>query len=49
MRAFAEGSGPVRERLDEGELIEAWAAGRALDEADATAYALKTVAELPPL
>ena len=49
MRAFAEGSAPVRERLGEVELAEAWAAGRALDEADATAYALKTVTELPPL
>ena len=49
VRAFAEGSAPVRERLGEVELAAAWAAGRALSEADAAAYALKTVTELPPL
>ena len=45
-RAYAEGSAPVRDRLDEVELAAAWAAGRALNEADAAAYALKTVDEL---
>ena len=49
VRAYLEGSAPVRERLGEVELGAAWAAGRALSEADAAAYALKTVAELPPL
>ena len=47
VRAFAEGSAPVRDRLAEVELAAAWAAGRALSEADAAAYALKTVTELP--
>ena len=49
VRAFAEGSAPVRERLGEVELAAAWAAGRALSEADAAVYALKTVTELPTL
>ena len=49
IHAYAEGSAPVRERLGEVELAAAWAAGRALSEADAAAYALKTVTELPPL
>ena len=39
---------PVRECLGEVELAEAWAAGRALSEADATAYALKAVTERQP-
>ena len=38
VRAYAEGSAPVRERLGEVELAAAWAAGRALSEADAAAY-----------
>ena len=46
-RAFADGSAPVRERLDETGLAAAWAAGRALSEADAAAYALKAARELP--
>ncbi len=49
VRAYADCSAPVRERLGEAELAAAWAAGRALSEADATAYALMTVAELAPL
>ena len=47
IRAYAESSAPVRDRLGEVELAVAWAAGRALSEADAAAYALKTVGELP--
>ncbi len=42
VRAYAEGSAPVRERLGEAELAAAWAAGRSLNEADAAAYALET-------
>jgi predicted ATPase len=45
-RAYADCSAPVRERLGEAELAAAWAAGRALSEADATAYALTTAAQL---
>jgi predicted ATPase/class 3 adenylate cyclase len=48
-RAYADCSAPVRERLGEAELAAAWAAGRALSEADAAAHALMTVAELAPL
>jgi predicted ATPase/class 3 adenylate cyclase len=48
-RAYADCSAPVRERLGEAELAAAWAAGRALSETDAAAYALTTVAELAPL
>ena len=49
VRAFDECSAPVRERLDEPELAAAWGAGRALGEADATAYALNTVADQVPV
>jgi predicted ATPase/class 3 adenylate cyclase len=49
VRAYAEGSAPVRERLGEDDLAAAWAAGRALNEADAAAYALQTVTEPLPL
>jgi len=45
-RVYADCSAPVRERLSEAELAAAWAAGRALSEADAAAYALTTVAQL---
>jgi hypothetical protein len=44
-RVYADRSAPVRERLGEAELAAAWAAGRALSETDATAYALMTVAD----
>jgi hypothetical protein len=44
-RVYADCSAPVRERLGEAELAAAWAAGRALSEADAAAYALTTVAD----
>jgi len=47
--AFDECSAPVRERLGEPELAAAWAAGRAMSEADAAAYALATVGERAPL
>jgi hypothetical protein len=48
-RAYDECSAPVRERVREPELAAAWAAGRALSEEDAAAYARMTVAELAPL
>jgi Tetratricopeptide repeat len=44
-RVYTDCSAPVRERLGEAELAAAWAAGRALSEADAAAYALRTVAD----
>jgi predicted ATPase/class 3 adenylate cyclase len=44
-RVYTDCSAPVRERLGEAELAAAWAAGRALSEADAAAYALTTVAD----
>jgi hypothetical protein len=44
-RVYTDCSAPVRERLGEPELAAAWAAGRALSEADAAAYALTTVAD----
>ena len=49
VRAYDECSAPVRERVGEPELAAAWAAGRALTEADAGAYALMAIAELAPL
>jgi hypothetical protein len=48
VRAFAESSAPVRDRLGEVELAADWASGRTLSEADAAAYALKTVGDLAP-
>jgi predicted ATPase/DNA-binding SARP family transcriptional activator len=44
-RAYDECTAALRERLDEPELAAAWAAGRAMSEADATAYALNEVEE----
>ena len=35
---------PVVDRADEPEIAAAWAAGRAMSESDAAAYALATVA-----
>jgi predicted ATPase/class 3 adenylate cyclase len=49
VKAFEEGSAPVRERIGEPELSAAWAAGRAMSEADAAAYALATVGARAPL
>jgi hypothetical protein len=43
--AFAEAMTQVVDRADEPEIAAAWAAGRAMNEADAAAYALATVAE----
>ncbi len=40
---------PVVDRADEPEIAAAWAAGRAMSESDAAAYALATVAEQTPL
>jgi tetratricopeptide (TPR) repeat protein len=48
-KAFDECSTPLRERLSEPELAAAWAAGRALNEAEAAAYALATIGERAPL
>jgi hypothetical protein len=45
VRAYAEGSGPVRERLDEVELAAAWASGRAMSETDAATFALNIVTD----
>ena len=42
---FEEGATLVLARVDEPEIAAAWAAGRAMSEADAAAYALATVAE----
>jgi hypothetical protein len=46
---YEECSALVRDRLDEPELAAAWAAGRAMSEADAAAYALAAVGERTPL
>ena len=46
--AFAEAMAPVVDRADEPEIAAAWAAGRAMSETDAAAFALATVAELAP-
>jgi predicted ATPase/class 3 adenylate cyclase len=43
--AFEEGMKLVADRADEPEIEAAWAAGRAMSEAGAAAYALATVAE----
>ena len=45
--AYAEVLGRVLDRADEPELAAALAAGRAMSEADAAAYALATVADRP--
>ena len=49
IRAFDECSAPVRDRVREPELAAAWAAGRAMSEADAAAFALATVGARVPL
>ena len=43
--AFEDALAPVLDRADEPEIAAAWAAGRAMSEADAAAYALATVAK----
>ena len=43
--AYADAVAPVLARAGEPEIAAAWAAGRAMSEADAAAYALATVAE----
>jgi tetratricopeptide (TPR) repeat protein len=43
--AFAEAMAPVVERADEPEIAAAWAAGGAMSESDAAAYALATVSD----
>jgi predicted ATPase/class 3 adenylate cyclase len=49
VRIYAETAAPVLDRLDEPELAAAHAAGRAMSQADAVAFALATVNEQPPL
>jgi hypothetical protein len=46
--AYAEAVAPVVERANDPEIAAAWAAGRAMTESDAAAYALATVAEQAP-
>ena len=46
--AFAEALAPVVDRADEPEIAAAWAAGRAMSESEAAAYALAAVAEQAP-
>ena len=43
--AYEDGAALVLDRIDEPEIAAAWAAGRAMSEADAAVYALATVAE----
>ena len=43
--ALANAVASVVDRVDEPEIAAAWAAGRAMNEADAAAYALATVAK----
>jgi len=46
--AFAEAMAPVVDRAEEPAIAAAWAAGRAMSEADAVSFALATVAERAP-
>jgi hypothetical protein len=40
---FEEATAPLLERANEPELAAAWAAGRAMSESDAAAYALEAL------
>jgi predicted ATPase len=48
-RVYDEAAARVRGRLEEPAISAAWAAGRALSEADAVSFALATVADWAPL
>jgi predicted ATPase/class 3 adenylate cyclase len=48
-RIYAETAAPVLDRLDEPNIAAAHAAGRAMSQSDAAAFALATVAERAPL
>jgi predicted ATPase len=49
VRIYAEKAAPVLDRLDEPEIAAAHAAGRAMSQTDAVAFALATVTERAPL
>jgi tetratricopeptide (TPR) repeat protein len=49
VRIYADTAAPVLDRLDEPQIAAAHAAGRAMTQADAVAYALTTVSEQAPL
>jgi len=49
VRIYAETAAPVLDRLDEPQIAAAHAAGRAMSQADAVAFALTTVSEQAPL
>ena len=48
-RAYDEAAAAVHKRLDQPAIAAAWAAGRALSEANAVSFALATAAEWTPL
>jgi tetratricopeptide (TPR) repeat protein len=48
-RVFDQRAAPVRKQLTEPSIAAAWAAGRAMSEADAVSFALATSTELAPL
>ena len=48
-RAYDESAALVRERLAEPAIAAAWAAGRAMSEADVVSFALATFGEQTPL
>jgi hypothetical protein len=47
--AYTKTAAPVLDRLDEADVAGAYAAGRAMTQADAAGFALAAVAETAPL